>query len=224
MSANLRRIIILTVVVSFGLPAGVHAQITIDTFFNTTSLLTATNDGSVFEDTPMVIDGDPSTRRVTASVGGTFSLATQVIGTGWVIDGSGPGAGSANAEAEYLGFTLNLGTNYFFEFAVNQVFNTPVLGVILQNTSQSLTLSTGVPLTPTTNGYSVFIDVRTLAGYTPAFLDGVNDISVLVGAGDQDFFVEAANIQFSPVPEPSTWALFAAAAGLTAVVARRRQG
>jgi len=204
------------------LPAA-RAQIQIDTFFNTTSLLSATNGGSVFEDTAMVIDGTPSTRRVTASVGGTFSLATQVIGTGWVIDGSGPGAGSANAEAEYLGFSLNLGTNYFFEFAVNQVFNTPVLGVILQNTSQSLTLSAGVPLTPTTNGYSVFIDVRTLSGYNASFLNGVDDISVFVADSDQDFFVEAADIQFSPVPEPSTWALLAAAGCLAAVAARRRR-
>jgi hypothetical protein len=221
-SALLRRI--LPVAAAFlGLMTAARAQIQIDDFFFPTSLLQATAGNPVFQDTSLTIDGDASTRRLTATAAGTFALDTEIDGTSWIIDGGGPGAGSADAEVEYLGFSLNLGTNYYFEFAVNKVVGTPVLGVILQNTGAGLQLSDGAQLTPTTNGYSVFFDVRNMSGYNTNFLSGVDDIQVFVGAADQPLFVDAAFIQFSPVPEPSTWALLAAAGGLMVLGVRRRR-
>lgn len=205
-----------------GLATAARAQIQIDTFFNATGLLQATAGNPSFEPTPLTIDGFNATRLLTANAAGTFSLDTEIDGTSWIIDGSGPGTGSANAEVEYLGFDLNLGTNYYLEFAVNRVIGTPILGVILNNNAAGLQLAAGAQLTPTTNGYSVFLDVRDMAGYTTNFLNGLDDIQILVGAADQPLFVDAAFIQFSPVPEPSTWALLAATGGLALFAARRR--
>lgn len=200
------------------------AQITIDNFFVPTSLLQATPGNPVDEVSSLTIGSFNAARRITAEAVGGFNLDTGVDGTGWIIDGGGTSPGSASALAEYVGFSLNLGTNYFLEFAVDRVFGAPVLGLILQSSSSMNTLSAGATLTTTTNGYSVFFDLRTLGGYSEAFLNGVNDIEILVGGADQDFFVEAAYVQFSPVPEPGTWALLAAGTGvlLVARCLRRR--
>lgn len=204
-----------------GLPSA-HSQITIDNFFVTTSLLQATPGNPVDEDSTLTIAGSPAGRRLTASAAGGFSLDTQVDGVSWIVDGGGTAPGSANAQMEYASTSLNLGTNYFFEVALDRVAGSPVLGVILQNTGQSITLTSGVELTPTTNGYSVFFDVRSLTGYNAAFLNGVDDITVLLGDSDQDFFADATLIQFSPVPEPSTVGLLAGGAGLLWLAVRRR--
>ncbi len=204
-----------------GLPSA-YSQITIDNFFVTTSLLQATPGNPVDEDSILSIAGFPASRRLSASAAGGFNLDTEVDGISWIVDGGGTVPGSANAQMEYLSSPLTLGTNYFFEVAVDRVAGSPVLGVILQNTGQSITLTSGVELTPTTNGYSVFFDVRSLPGYDAAFLNGVDDITVLVGDNGEEFFADATLIQFSPVPEPSTVGLLAAGAGLLWMVGRRR--
>jgi hypothetical protein len=183
------------------------AQIVIDTFFVETSLVSASGGNSSFEDSVVEIDGGNATRRLTASATGSFAMDTESIGTALVVDGGGTVPGTANAELEYLGYSLNLGENFFFEINVDRVVGTPTLGIFLTNTTANITLTTGAELLASTNGYSVFFDVRQLSGYTSAFLNGVDDITVFFGDGDQDFFVEADYIQFSPVPEPSTLAM-----------------
>lgn len=205
---------------------GAGAQIVVDPFFVPTSLLEATPGNPVFEDSPLVIGSFNAGRRLTASAQGLFVIDTEINGTNLIVDGgrsnpNDPNQGSADIILDYEGFSLNLGSNVFFEFQVNEVIGTPILGLILTNTSVGSILSAGASLTPTNSGYSIFIDIRTLNNFTPAFLNGIDEIQVLIGDTNEEFFVVGQLIQFSPVPEPSTAALLAVA-GVWLFACRRR--
>lgn len=202
--------------------APANGQIVIDPFFVSTSLLQATPGNPASTLSSIVINSSNAQRQLSASAAGTFTLDTEVSGSGLIVDAGGSGTGSADVILDYLGFSLNLGSNVFFEFQVDKVLGTPTLGLILTNSSLNTSLSAGAQLPATNSGYSIFIDLQSLSGFSPAFLNGVDEIQVLIGAANQDFFVEGQLIQFSAVPEPHTAALVLLG-GAWAFTRRRRR-
>jgi hypothetical protein len=151
---------------------------------------------------------------------GAMSIVSTVIDGVFVVDAGSTGSGTANVRLEYLGFVIDLGTNTFFEFTINKVVGTPILGLILQNSAE-VSLSGGIQLVASNVTTSYFIDVTGLTGYTPGFGETLDSIEILIGAANQDFFVEGEIIQFNSVPEPTSALL--AGIGLLGVAARRRR-
>ena len=102
---------------------------------------------------------------------------------------------------------------------LNKVVGTPIAGVIFENGATQI--SGGAQLTATNTGYTVFIDLTQLSGFTPGFANGVDGITVLLGGATSPFFVEVESLEFTAVPEPSAMGL--GAVGLVAVWLFRRR-
>jgi hypothetical protein len=221
MRAPAATIILTLIALVCGLSAAV-AQIRIDNFTTPTSLLQGSGGTSASQSRSLLIGGSLASRNLSAFANGSFTMDAQVTNGLWFSDGGGT-AGFGTAAAEYIGFSINLNTNVFFQLNFNRVFGTPALTFIMRSSGTFDSLIDSIVLNPTTNGYSTFFDVRTNATYNTNFLVGVNDITVLLDMTNQSDFAEISLIQFSPVPEPATWAMLAAAGGLLALVARRRR-
>lgn len=200
--------------------AEAHAQILIDTFSVPANRVEASagSPQSVF--TPVTIEGSPASRRLSVAADGSAVGESNINGLGnWGANVSG--VGYTEFTLEYSLLNLNLGTNYLLELTVDKVIATsmPRLDVSLTNTSAGITLSGQTTLTNTVTSYFVPFDVRTLTGYSSAFLTGVSKIELAVsGTGIISF--GATSLQFVPVPEPSALWLLASALGL--LLLRRR--
>jgi hypothetical protein len=196
------------------------AQIMIDGFLNNTvNVVAPGSPNSVITNN---IDGTEIDRQISVQATETFSIESTVLDGVLIVDASGPGEGSASAEIAYLGFEIDLGDNTFFEFTVGKVVGTPVLALILEDTSATQ-ISGAMELTPTDTTQSFFLDLTQFAGYTPGFASHLNSITVIIGGGEEFFFVEGESFQFTSIPEPSA-ALLVAAGGLALVWRRRPFG
>jgi hypothetical protein len=200
--------------------AEARAQILIDSFIVPSGVLEATAGNPQTTSTPVTIGTSSASRRLsvaaTDSAGGRSSIND--VGN-WTSNASG--SGSAEITLNYSSFDLSLGTNYFFTITVESVVASPMplLDVSIKNSSAGITLTGDTALTNTVTGYSVFFDVRTLSGYSPAFLNGVDEVELVI-SGPAFFSVTTTSLQFLPVPEPSAALLVTAALG--ALMLRRR--
>ncbi|MFZ4683173.1 MAG: PEP-CTERM sorting domain-containing protein [Terrimicrobiaceae bacterium] len=187
-----------------GCSGNLHAQFLLDGFLNDTIEVFAP--GSPSSVITNNIEFTTIDRQISVEAAGTFSIVSTVTSGVLVVDAGGSGSGSASAQLEYLGFNVDLGSDTYFQFTVSKVVGTPIAGLILQNSAATV-LSGGVQLTPTNTTTSFFVDITQLAGYTPAFGQSLNSVTLVIGGADQDFFVEGNSIQFSSVPEPSIMVL-----------------
>lgn len=197
-------------------PTGVSAQILLDDFLDDTGAVAypAPPNSAVSFD----IEGTEIDRLVSVQAAGTFSIVGEVLGGGFVVDASGPGSGSAEAQFEYLGFLFDLGTLTFFQFSTNHIEGTPVLGLILTDSALGQ-ISGNLQLGPVTSETVFSLDLTQFAGYTPGFGAALNSVNVLISDSDQSFFVEGNSFSFSPVPEPS--AVFLVVAALSVLLGLR---
>ncbi len=197
-------------------PTGASAQFLLDGFLDDTGAVT-------FPDPPnsvitFNIDGTEVDRQISVEAAGTFSIVSEVLDGAFVVDANGPGSGSANAQVEYLGFLVDLGSDTFFQFSADLVEGTPVLGLLLNDNTLGQ-ISGGLQLGPVTTETVFTLDITQFTGYVPGFGSALNGVTIFFGAADQSFFVDGTSFSFSPVPEPSS--IFLVAAALPVLLGRR---
>ncbi len=199
-----------------GQASSLEAQIIIDGFLNNTVNVVAP--GSPASVLTNNIDGTTIDRQLSVQATGSLSIVSTVIDGVFVLDAGGTDSGTANAQLLYLGYVIDLGANTFFQFTINKVVGTPILGLILGNSSE-VSLSGGIQLVASNVTNSYFLDITQLTGYTPAFGATLDSIEIFIGSANQNFFVEGELIQFNSVPEPSVVMLLGF--GLFGLAARR---
>ncbi len=211
---------------SLWIGAEARAQIVLDSFQLSTGSVVATAGFPQSTFTPVTIDGSPASRRLSVAATDSADVQSNINGDGdWGANviGIGIGTGTGEITLDYTLLDLDLGPNVFLEVTIRDLIadsSPPLLNVSLTNSSAGITLTGATALTSTVTGYNVFFDVRTLSGYSPAFLNGVNEVELVI-SGPPTFSFGVSAVQFTPVPEPSV-ALLLGAAALGALLLRRR--
>lgn len=163
-------------------------QLIIDEFLVETIEITATNGQTNSVTSDINIEEQSSSRQITVEATDDFFISSEVTGNVLLTDGTNHTSGSGNMQVDYFDFILNLGDHHHFEMEFSKIVDTVDIVVELLNTSASTTLSHVGSVTGNETPGLFSFDITEQDGYTPAFLDGLNSITIVMGGGAGEFF------------------------------------
>lgn len=175
------------------------------------------------------IDAQNASRTLLAN-GNAVTAKAAIQSTGSVLNIALEPAPSETliVQSNYTGFTADISSDPFFQISLNGATQSFLIGMTFRSSTATSSLASVLPVSATSLATVYEVDLRQLNNFTPAFLNGLNEIEFAVESIQSGpMSVEIGLLEFSPtstVPEPQSWPMVAALAALaTAVGARRRR-
>ncbi len=194
----------------------------VDTFTTAPAVLTAANSTNSSYAAGFGNVGGFSANRdaVVEAVAGTD---IQLAITNGSASGVTLGSGQVLASLFYTGFQLNAPEQKFLRLDFAQTENLDMLAVAIDSTKGNLNIADMLAVPDSGTPFSYYIDLTQFSGFTPEFMNGVNELAIVFGSSQSGSFYTVDEIAFTSVPEPATWMLLVPAVVAAAAFARRRR-